>query len=433
MTVYKTLSKNRQTGLSAFSIAFLAITASHNVSADLNENIENALKFGQKDAKYGQVKFDLRYRYENANTEGTTNKTANADTVRLRIGYLTPKFAGFQAYTEYEGNQDIFNNNYNSTRNGKGKYDVIADPQQHELNQFWFTYTGLADTEFKVGRQRIKIDNDRFIGNVGWRQMEQTFDAVTVTNKSLANTTFKAGYIINTRDIFSRENDMNTQFVNLAYDFKNIGKLTGYTYLIDYQESHLQNSRSNQTYGFRFNGAYKIDDTFKALYTAEYAWQKDFADNPFSYEVDYINVMGGLSAYGFTLKAAMEQLGGQDGKGFDTPLATLHAFQGWADVFLLPSLATANGIRDTQVSLGAKLEDIEMLKGVEILKGTKVMGVYHNFDDDTGNTDYGQEFDLVVVKKFGKHYSILGKYAYYDAENYGVDTQKIWIQGGIHF
>lgn len=421
MSLHKTLTKGRHTCLSAFSMAILAMSASQSASAGINENIENALKFGQADAKYGQVKFDLRYRYENVNTEGGARRTANADTVRLRIGYLTPKFAGFQAYTEYEGNQDVFSNSYDSKRNGKTQYDVIADPQQHELNQFWFTYNGLADTEFKVGRQRIKIDNDRFIGNVGWRQMEQTYDAVTVTNTSLANTTFKAGYIINTRDILSKENDMNTQFVNVGYDFNNIGKLTGYTYLIDYQESKAQNNNSNQTYGFRFNGAYKIDDTFEALYTAEYAWQKDYRDNTFSYEVDYINVMGGVSAYGFTLKAAMEQLGGQDGKGFDTPLATKHAFQGWADVFLA---TPADGIRDMSVSLSKKV------------MGVKVLGVYHNFDDDTGKTDYGQEFDLVVVKKFGKHYSLLGKYAYYDAENHSLvtqDTQKIWVQAGMSF
>jgi len=248
--------------------------------------------------------------------------------------------------------------------------------------------------------------------------MEQTYDAVTVTNTSLANTTFKAGYIINTRDILSKENDMNSQFVNLAYDFQRIGKLSGYTYLIDFQESKDLNKNSNQTYGFRFNGGFDIDDTFRALYTAEYAWQKDYRKNSFSYEVDYINVMGGVSAYGFTLKAAMEQLGGQDGKGFDTPLATKHAFQGWADVFLK---TPDDGIRDMSVSLSKKV------------MGVKVMGVYHNFDDDTGGTDYGQEFDLVVAKKFGKHYSILGKYAYYDAENYGLDTQKIWIQAGASF
>ncbi len=418
MPFFNTLAISRCFRRSFFAIVFFALCNSSTALADLNKSIENALKFGQKDAKYGQVKFNLRYRYENANTRNSNVKTANADTVRLRIGYLTPKFHGFQAFAEYEGNQDIFNNNYNSIRNGKGTFDVIADPQQHELNQFWFIFSGLADTEVKVGRQRIKIDNDRFIGNVGWRQMEQTYDAIMVTNQSFSNATIKAGYIINTRDIFSRENDMDSQFVNIGHDIENIGKLSAYTYLIDYQESRGQNARSSQTYGVRFNGGHKLDEDFKALYTAEYAWQKDFADNPFAYEVSYYNIMGGLSAYGVTLKATMEQLGGQDGKGFDTPLATLHGFQGWADIFLR---TPADGIRDTYVSLATKV------------MGVKMMGVYHDFDDDTGSSDYGQEMDFLISKKFGKHYSVLAKYAYYDADNFGVDTQKFWIQGGINF
>jgi len=420
MSSHKTLIKNKGFTLSAFSIAILAISStSQNASAGITESIENALKFGQADAKYGQIKFDLRYRYENANTVDTTKETANADTLRWRIGYLTPKFAGLQAYAEYEGNQDVFTNNYDSKRNNKTQYDVIADPQQHELNQLWFTYTGIADTEVKVGRQRIKIDNDRFIGNVGWRQMEQTFDAVTVSNKSLPNTTVHAGYIINARDIFSKENDMDSQFVNIGYDIDGLGKLSGYTYLIDFQEAPSQNGNSTQTYGFRFDGGYKLTDKVEALYTAEYAIQKDLADNPLNYEVDYINVMGGISAYGVTLKAAMEQLGGQEGKGFDTPLATKHAFQGWADIFL--GATPADGVRDTNVSLATKI------------KGVKLMGVYHDFDDDTGSIDYGQEYDFVVAKKFGKHYSLLAKYAYYDANTFSTDTQKFWIQGGISY
>ena len=418
MPFFNTLAISRYFSGFVFSIVFLTFCYSTVVFADFNKSIEKALKFGQEDAKYGQVTFDLRYRYENANTRNSNVKTANADTVRLRIGYLTPKFYGFQAFAEYEGNQDIFTNNYNSIRNGKGTFDVIADPQQHELNQFWFIFSGLADTEVKVGRQRIKIDNDRFIGNVGWRQMEQTYDAITVTNQSFSNATIKAGYIINTRDIFSRENDMDSQFVNIGHDIENIGKLSAYTYLIDYQEAKGQNTRSSQTYGVRFNGGHKLNNDFKVLYTAEYAWQKDFADNPFAYEVSYYNIMGGVSAYGVTLKAAMEQLGGQDGKGFDTPLATLHGFQGWADVFLR---TPADGLRDTYVSLATKV------------MGVKMMGVYHDFDDDTGSSDYGQEMDFLISKKFGKHYSLLAKYAYYDADKFGVDTQKFWIQGGINF
>ncbi|MCK5355334.1 MAG: alginate export family protein, partial [Methyloprofundus sp.] len=267
--------------LRSLSIFILSIFISSPILAisteDFDNSIENALKLG-KDGEYGQIKFDLRYRYENSNTEpkAMMPDTANASTFRLRLGYLTPEFHGFQAYAEYEGNQDAGANTYNSGRNGKTKYDVIADPQQNELNQFWLSYKGLADTEFKAGRQRIKLDNDRFIGNVGWRQMEQTYDAGMITNTSLANTTIKAGYIIRVQDIFSRENDMDSVFANIGYDFKGLGKLTGYSYLLDFNEAKAQNLLSTQTYGIRFNGGYQVNEDVKALYTAEYAFQKDY-------------------------------------------------------------------------------------------------------------------------------------------------------------
>lgn len=59
MSSYKTLTKSSGISLSAFSIALVAMSASATVSAGVNDSIENALKFGQADAKYGQIKFDL--------------------------------------------------------------------------------------------------------------------------------------------------------------------------------------------------------------------------------------------------------------------------------------------------------------------------------------------------------------------------------------
>jgi hypothetical protein len=37
------------------------------------------------------------------------------------------------------------------------------------------------------------------------------------------------------------------------------------------------------------------------------------------------------------------------------------------------------------------------------------------------------------MKKFGKHYSLLAKYANYNADNFGTDTQKIWLQADVSF
>jgi hypothetical protein len=72
-------------------------------------------------------------------------------------------------------------------------------------------------------------------------------------------------------------------------------------------------------------------------------------------------------------------------------------------------------------------------------------GVYHAFSDDTGRLDFGDEWDFLLMKKFGKHYSLLAKYAYYNAGNdpayfnkdgsaaASSDTQKIWLQANVNF
>lgn len=414
-------NKNSRFRLSVFSIVILSISASSALYAGINEDIENALKFGQDDAKYGQVKFNMRLRYENANTEESTVKTADAFTARFRIGYLSPEFYGIQTYAEFEANQDIGINDYNASRNGRMRnkgFDVIQDPQDTEVNQLWINYAGISDTSVKVGRQRIKLDNDRFIGNVGWRQMEQTFDSALIVNKSLPNTTATVGYINRVKRIFSDSQKMTSPFINLAYDFKGIGKLTGYGYWLDYDEQENYGN-SSQTYGIRFNGGRKVTDDVKLLLTAEYAHQSDYEHNPNGYDADYYHIIGGVSAFGITLKGGMEELGGSGaGQRFQTPLATGHAFNGWADVFLG---TPGNGLQDVYGSAST------------VIKGVKIMGVYHDFSDDTGSIEYGNEYDFLVAKKFGKHYSLLAKYSYYDADTIATDRQKIWIQAGINF
>jgi len=417
--------------LPALTAAAIALSVSATIAlAGIDENIENALKFGQPDARYGQIKFDLRYRYENDDSKNPELAVGNASTVRLRLGYLTPVFHGFQLYSEYEGNQDVGANTYNSFRNGKIGYEKIADPQQHELNQFWVNYTGIADTAVKVGRQTIALDNQRFIGDIDWRQMQQTFDALTVTNHSLPNTTIQAGYMISSRDIVSTKNSMDSQFVNMAYDIEEIGKLTAYTYLLGFANSldfagNPNNLKSSQTYGARFDGGAKVNDDVATLFTAEYAYQQDFRNNPIDYEADYYQVMAGLTAYTVTGKIGIEQLRGKGAAGtaFQTPLATLHTFNGWSDQFLI---TPDNGLRDVYLSLGTNL------------LGVRLEGIFHSFEDDSGRIEYGDEWDFLALKQFGKHYSLLAKYAYYDANKnapaaQAFDTHNFWLQAGVSY
>ncbi len=416
LSLQKILVKNRGLNLLAFTLVIFSISSSQTAFAGINETVENALKFGQDDAKYGQLKVDLRYRYEQDDTKNSEKDHGDASVLKIRLGYLTPEFYGLQAYAEYEMNQDIVENNYNSTRNGKTGYEVIVDPQEHELNQLWLSFKGLSDTEVKAGRQRIKIDNERFIGNVGWRQLEMTYDAVVLTNQSLSNITVILGYINQAQTIKSEVNPMQTPFFNITYNMNGLGKLTWYTYFLDHNEVH---SKSNQTYGVNFDGRTALRENVTALYRLEYAHQQDYEQNQNNYSVDYSHLISGINLFGVTLKGGMETLGGKGkGKAFQTPLATGHAFNGWSDQFLS---TPAEGLRDIYASVSGKV------------MGVKLLGVYHTFDDDSGSISYGKEYDFLVVKKFAKHYTLLAKYAYFDGDNGRFDAQNFWLQAGVSF
>ncbi len=441
------------------SFALLALTsASSPVSADPTQTIEDALKFGNG----GAVKFDLNTRYENVNqdnviTNGTPAlginqpHTAEAVTSRLRVGLLSPVFHSIQGYAEYEGNLAILED-FNSGRNNNNAYSKILDPQQSELNQLWLSYAGIADTLIKGGRQRIKLDDDRFIGNVGWRQMETTFDSALVTNQSIKDLTINAGYIGNVNTFIATTENVIAPLLNVNYKIGQYGNLVGYGYWLDYTDTKDPKDpvstntittleKSNQTYGLRVNNfqkpgdTLKISDNYGVVYTAEWGYQQNYGHGKTTYQTQRINVMGGFTAYNLTFQGAMEQLDGHGhNKTFDTPLGTNHVFQGWADVFAVNT--PDHGIRDVFGTVHARFLENDSLI---------ISGIYHDFSDDTGQLHYGTELNFSALKKFGKHYSLLAKYAIYNADSSYVtggvldksfantDTQKIWLQGNVNF
>ncbi len=231
--------------------------------AGTTQDVEDALNFYHY-GKNGAVKFDLNTRWENVDQDKgpTPNpKTANALTSRLRAGLLSPVFHGLQGYAEYEGNLAM-HEDYNSLRNNNTAYSTVADPQKSELNQLWISYAGIPDTVIKGGRQRIKLDDDRFIGNVGWRQMETTFDSVLIThnNQQLFGLTVNAGYIGNVNTFTSTTENIEAPILNVNYKIGDYGNLVGYGYWLNYTE--IENyEKSSQTYGLRMTNYQKLGDS----------------------------------------------------------------------------------------------------------------------------------------------------------------------------
>ena len=132
-----------------------------------------------KPASEGKPLFDARWRIETVD-DAAFIEDAQANTLRVRLGYRTAVHDGWSALIEAEHTSHLFGEDFNSTANGNVAYPVVVDPDNTELNQAYIQYAPSEATKFMLGRQRVIYDNQRFFGNVGWRQNEQTFDAFNI-------------------------------------------------------------------------------------------------------------------------------------------------------------------------------------------------------------------------------------------------------------
>ncbi len=371
----------------------------------------------------GKAIVDARYRYEHVD-QGNALKHANAQTLRTRVGFQSGKWYGLSALIEADNVSRLGDAAYNSTRNGQsGDYAVVADPDGSEINQALLRYDHALGSAV-VGRQRINLDNQRFVGGVAWRQNEQTYDGVLGQLKPLDGLTLSYAYIDNINSIFgpgdnrfdNASNPANIEghshLLNAQYLAMPELTVTAYQYRLGL-DNLLAGNQSSQTSGLRLNGAIA-----GVSYALEYAQQQDYADNPLDLDSDYYLAELGYTFKGVALKAGYEVLGGDAGPGnraFQTPLATKHAFQGWADTFLL---TPADGVEDAYV--GAVIS----------LLGGNLQAWYHDFRAERGSSQYGEEIDLAYAHAIPGVKGLTGlvKYASYDADDYQVDTDKIWLQ-----
>lgn len=396
----------------------------------------------------GKTTANIQYRYENVGqpnpTTGAGLKDARASTVRLRLGYETAEYMGFGGLVQIE--HISANDAYNSRVNGRTDYSIVQDPKGTEINQAYLSYSGIPQTRVKFGRQLIRLDNDRWVGNVVWRQNHQTYDGVTAVNQSLPDTTITAAFITNANRVISDasipnatgstlgNHAMRTTLLNANYKGLGFAELVGYGYFLDYDPSALAFGRNNstKTIGARMKGAAPMGDN-KLLYSAEYANQSNYKDNNWNggnYNVRYTLLEGGVDLKAAQFKLGYELLSGNGKQSLSTPLATLFAFNGWADVFLVTPV---NGLQDVYANARTTVAGI-------------VIGAdYHDFRSDRGDFKYGTEWDLIASKQIDKTYSVGTRFASFKADNNTAaaaaasscttcfDTRKFWVYGAMNF
>ena len=382
---------------------------------------EDASDFAQAMTS-GKATFSARYRYENVDEDNPLDD-AKASTLRLRLNYRTGQWSGWSAFAEYDHVFHVLIDDFNSgqgTSPNRADHSVVADPEGSDLNQLYLQYSANDDWTIRLGRQRLFLDNHRFVGTVGWRQNEQTYDAFSLNTSAISRTALTYAYLSNVRRIFGQtvpagKAKLEGHLLHAKISVNENFSVTPYYYLLDYDTAH---GNSTATAGVRLAGSVAAGEG-KISLLGEFATQSDAGDNPASFDADYFHVNAMFTMdNGFGLGLGFESLGtdSSNGQSFRTPLATLHAMNGWADQFLA---TPGDGLEDFYATVKFKLGDWNLT------------GVYHEFSSDVGSSDYGDEFDVSAGVKLGEHYGFLIKGAFFSHDSSSplekVDTNKFWL------
>ncbi|MHA6288155.1 hypothetical protein [Maricaulis sp. CAU 1757] len=359
---------------------------------------------------------NLRARAEQVSQDGLDDTTAL--TVRGRFGYDVALAASWSFLVEAEAVGHL-NDDFSDTVETIPGKAVIADPEVFELNRLQLSWRGEA-AHATLGRQRIILDDARFVGNVGFRQNEQTYDAVRFGYSGFSDVTLDYAYIDTVHRIFGDDSaigefDSDSHIVRLGLA-TGFGDFVATGLFLDFAES---TALSGRTLAVGWSETWALDAGELRL-NARLALQGEHNGRGPARELGYQAFGASLARGNLTFVGGVEILEGAGGTGFATPLATLHAFQGWADVFLS---TPASGLRDA--SLGLKGGGIHLIDGAAPASWAVI---YHDFDSDNGRLSYGSELDAVFRLPVNDWLTVEAKAALFNGDRNGpADRTKFWL------
>ncbi len=375
---------------------------------------------------------DFRLRYEDAE-QG--NQGAQALTLRSRFSFETRPYAFFNLGLEVDDVRALpDDDNYNSGHNQQFDDLRVEDPEGSSINQAWLAYD-VANTLFKYGRQRLQLNNERFVGGDAWRQHEQTFSAFSISNESLNYLRFEFAQINQVatnadEDSPSSRQDLNAKMAKVNYRGFWLNDLSLYGLWITDHPDMVQ--WETATYGIRYAGDFggNAYSELSVLFELEYARQEDAGNNPENFQFAYRLMDVTLAYRGASLTAGYERLGANESAFLVTPLGSLHDFQGANDIFFNNGLGNIpGGIQDTYFGLAYRIERSCMNKTFT----TELSVSFHDYEADrvlNGVKSYGHEWVLAAKADLSSH-QIFVQYADYSADQYGRDKSTLWLGAAL--
>ena len=363
-----------------------------------------------------RVLFETRVRSETVEQAGFMER-AHALTLRSRLGWRSPTALGLQLLVEGEG-VAVLDDRYSAPVDPVPGRPAVADGETVELNRAQVRWTGAPGTEVTVGRQRLIVGNGRFVGNSGWRQNEQTFDAVRVASTALKPVTLTWVFADRVQRPLGHEHAQGVWRGDIhllqAEADTPVGRLSGFGLAIDLDNAPAW---SSTTVGVRLAGSRPMAGDLSLTWAGEYAVQSDANANPADYSLDFQAAAVGVQTPRWSAGLGYERFDGEGTSGFQTPLGTGHGFLGWSDVI---TTTPAFGVRDL------------FLRGHVGIpawgRTLRLTAEAHAFHDAAGAFDLGRELDLSAALPLDAHWSVELKAAHFDGGHpaFG-DADKGWL------
>ena len=341
---------------------------------------------------HGRFTLELRPRW-NRIEESDKEELTRGGTVRAVVGWVSGEWHDWRA-TLQAIHADTFAKHFNDdgAQFASSPYPLLPDPRYTGANQVRLDYAGEEGLRLRLGRQVVRMDNQRWISDNDFRQTPQLFDGGFASYTAIANTELSGGYFSRVRTTSGDVDSLRLTLVHAAWNPARDHALAAYAYFHDQPQNGAFTGFENNSYrvvGARAEGVARFG-AIEVPYLAEFAQQRPYAGGDSRIDANYWRLGAGAAGgqpprgpdwtYSWTLRYDYEVKGSNGGQyGVQMPLTDFYAFNGWTLHFFNTPRA---GLRDRWAT------------GRYSFGPFTLYGEAHRFRSDYGSADLGRELDV---------------------------------------
>ena len=371
----------------------------------------------------GRLMLEMRPRYARI-TETVRPETTDVWVLRTTLGWQTAPYHNLRVTAQYIYTGVLGPENYNAdpAKFATSPYPLLPDPPHSGVNQLFADYTGIASTKLRLGRQILRIDDQRFISDVDFRQTPQVFDGATLTTDVIPETEIQLGEYRRMRTVLGQLNNLRLHVLHAAWNVLPDHTLSAYGYWHDQANTGAQTGFANNAQritGVQVEGGFpltSLGDGWRWLYFLSYARQNRIGEGDARIKADYQRFGAGVASSLGGVRLDHEVKGSNAGVyGFQTPLTDYYAFNGWA---LQYTSTPPQGLRDTWITGRRHVDKFEAFFEA------------HRFRSDFGGLALGREIDVGLVYSIYRNVLFKVQHAQFKAgrdARGGNDVDKTWV------